>query len=88
MDICLNLEDIFFSIIDYVVDLNFAQIPLPKVINSEYKPGKLFFTCEYAGENILHMVKSDQLENTISSSSVFDQIIYVPQLFLQKLKLF
>ena len=68
-------EDIFFSIIDYVDDLNLAQIPLPKVIKSEYKPGKLFFSCEYAGENILRMVKSDQLENTISSSSVFDQII-------------
>ena len=48
---------------------------MPKVINSKYTPGKLFFSCEYAGENILHMVKSDQLKNTISSSSVFSQII-------------
>ena len=45
------------------------------MISSEYKSGKIIFICEYIGENILNMVKSDQLETTILSGSVYNQMV-------------
>ena len=74
-DLICHSEELFQCTEEYIEDLIKAEIPLPKVLRSEYEPGVFIFQCEYAGENILDKFKFNKLDNTINQSSIFDQMI-------------
>ena len=60
-------DKIFLFINEYIDKIINADIPLPKIIESKFSYDKITFLCEYKGENILEIVKADQLKNTIDN---------------------
>jgi hypothetical protein len=70
-----HTKEIFSFIGKYIDKLQSADIPLPKIIDSNFTHGQLTYICEYGGENILGMVKRGQLENTINCTTIFNQIM-------------
>jgi hypothetical protein len=51
----VSLEDIKKQIDLYIQDLNQAGVPLPKVINSGIRTGKIHYQCEAKGQNIIEL---------------------------------
>ena len=70
-------EEIFSLICKYIEKLQLAGIIIPQIITSGFDQGKIMFQCVYAGENIVEMVRSNNIKNTLLNTDIFDQMFVI-----------